>query len=241
MNVRTNRMKKITAATFNIFHCEDFRREKIDFDAFAEYISSFEADIIGLNEVHGKGEHPDYDAQTEILAEKLGYYGYFGKATEIEGANPFGNAVLTRLPVKKCVTVPIPDPETPAYDGYYETRCVIAMELADPELTVLVTHFGLNPDEQENAVKTVLSVIPNGSCVFMGDLNARPDAPVLAPIKARLKDTAPDEKLYTFPSNAPYRKIDYIFVSEDIRVNGVKVPDRVLSDHCPFIAELELL
>lgn len=74
----------------------------------------------------------------------------------------------------------------------------------------------------------------------MGDLNARPDAPVLAPIKARLKDTAPDEKLYTFPSNAPDRKIDYIFVSEDIKVNGVKVPDRVLSDHCPFIAELEL-
>lgn len=234
---------KIKVSSYNIFHCEDFYNEKIDFDAFAKVIKEMDTDVIGLNEVHGEGEDIEYDEQAEILGKKLGYNYYFAKATEIDGNNPFGNAILTRLPVKECVTIPIPDPDPQGYDGYYETRCVLKMVTAtDPEVTFLITHFGLNPDEQENAVKVIIENIPEGRCVFMGDLNVKPDNSVLDPIRALLNDAAGDKSMvpFTFQSDKPDRKIDYIFASPDIKVNWFKVEDIVLSDHKPVSAELEI-
>ncbi len=235
-------MKTLKIATFNIQHCENFNTEKIDFDAYADYIRSLDADIIGLNEVRGKGARSDYEAQASILAEKTGYDFYFAKATEIGKGNPYGNAVLTRLKIKNAETVPIPDPAVPACDGYYETRCLLKLTLEDPALTVLITHFGLNPDEHENAVKTIAANIPAGSCILMGDLNVTPDNAVLDPVRALLKDSAAaaDDALLSFPSDAPDRKIDYIFVSGNIVVKDVFVPDVILSDHRPMRADIEL-
>lgn len=234
---------KLKVTTYNIYHCEDFHREVIDFDAFAKVIKDFNSDVVGMNEVHDKGSHKDYDEQAEILGKKIGYNYYFAKATELDGGNPFGNAMLSRLPIKECVTIPIPDPDPKGYDGYYETRCVLKMVTAtEPEVTFLITHFGLNPDEQENAVKVILENIPEKRCVFMGDLNVRHDDKMLDPIRAVLKDTSDfSETLQlTFPSDKPNRKIDYIFVSDDIKVNSFKSEPIVLSDHLPVSAEIEV-
>lgn len=232
---------KLKVTSYNILHCEDFLKEKIDYDAFAEAIKNMNPDVIGMNEVHGEGNIEEYKEQAEILGKKLGYNYYFAKACVLDGGNPFGNAMLSRLPVKSCVTVPIPDPDPRGYDDYYETRCLLKMVTAtDPEITFLITHFGLNPDEQENAVKVILENIPENRCVFMGDLNVRPDNAMLDPIRARLKDAAGGEVPLTFPSDKPDRKIDYIFVSDDIKVDSFWVEDLILSDHRPVSAEIEV-
>lgn len=232
---------KLKVASFNILHCEDYLKEKIDFDAFAELISSLDADVVGLNEVHGNGDWEEYEPQAEILGAKTGYNGFFAKATELDGTNPFGNAVLTRKAIRSVEVIPIPDPEPKKYDGYYETRCVLKMKIENPDFTVLITHFGLNPDEQENAVNTILANLEEERCVLMGDLNVRPDDKALLPIRERMVDTASasDEALLSFPSDAPDRKIDYIFTSRDIKTLKVEVPDKVLSDHLPITAEIE--
>lgn len=234
---------KIKVSSYNILHCEDFLREEIDFDAFAKAIQEINPDVIGMNEVHGEGDLEEYTEQAEILGKKTGYNYYFAQATVLDGENPFGNAMLSRLPVKECVTIPIPDPDPQGYDGYYETRCVLKMVTAtDPEITFLITHFGLNPDEQENAVKVVLENITDKRCVLMGDLNVKPDASILAPVCERLKDAAGNGSMtpFTFPSDKPNRKIDYIFVSKDIKINWFKAENIVLSDHKPVSAEIEV-
>ena len=234
----------IKAVTFNIQHCENFLTDNIDFDAFAEKILSFDADVIGLNEVRGKGTRVDYQAQAAILAEKTGYKYYFAKATEIGAGNPYGNAVLTRLPVKRCETVPIPDPDPRGYDGYYETRCILKITLQEPEVTFLITHFGLNPDEHENAVKTVLDNLGDGNTVLMGDLNVTPDSPIIARIREKMTDAAtmaePGDPLLSFPSDAPDRKIDYIFTRGNITVKSCRIVPGILSDHLPLEAEMEI-
>ena len=106
---------------------------------------------------------------------------------------------------------------------------------------MLVTHFGLNLDEQENAVKAVLENIEPEKCILMGDFNISPDNEVLLPIRARMKDAADafDAPKFSYPSDNPRSKIDYIFVTPDIEVISADIPELVVSDHRPHIAEIK--
>ena len=227
--------------TFNTQHCLNYLEQKIDFDVMAEAICACDPDIVGLNEMRGEGKHPDYTEQVKTLAEKTGMpYYYFARAIDSSEGGPSGNGFLSKFPIAHAETVIIPDPVPPKYNGYYETRCVLRAELENG-VTVLVSHFGLNPDEAENAVATVLSNLAKEKCVFMGDLNLRPDDAILSPIRAKMKDTADlfeGEKL-SFPSNTPRMKIDYIFVSPDATVLSADIPAIVASDHRPHVAEIK--
>lgn len=230
--------------SFNTQHCLNYITRKIDFPRMAEVIRESGADIIGLNEMRGAGEHPEYTAQTETLADILGFHCYFAKAIDVNGNNPYGNGLLSRYPILSAETVRIPDPEPKRYNGYYESRCVLKARIDTPagEMTVLVTHFGLNPDEAENAVGTVLMNLERESCVLMGDFNLTPESPVLKPIRAELFDTAElfSSELLSFPSDVPDRKIDYIFTSRDLKVTEADIPAVVASDHRPHTATVEL-
>lgn len=150
--------------------------------------------------------------------------------------------MLTKKAIKSVQVIPIPDPEPKTGTDLYETRCLLKLELTEPELTVLITHFGLNRDEHINCVKTVLSNCTTEKCVFMGDLNVRPDNDVLKPIFEVFKDTAAagGKELLSFPSYEPNRKIDYIFVTPDIKILNFEIPNKPLSDHLPVTAEVEV-
>lgn len=233
---------KFKAVSFNVCHFENYLTGKIDYDAFADVIKAFDTDIVGLNEVRGNGIRDDYEPQADIMSEKTGYSAYFAKATDIDGCNPYGNGVLTRMKIKECSTIPIPDPEPKAYDGYYETRCILKISLCDPDVTFFITHFGLNPDEQQNAVNTLLSSVEGENVVIMGDMNVLPDSHILDPLRRRFTDSASvtDKALLTFPSDKPEGKIDYIFTGSAVRTLSVEVPELILSDHRPIIATFEI-
>ena len=125
------------------------------------------------------------------------------------------------------------------YDGWYLDLKELLLENG---LTVLATHFGLNPDEHENAVNTVIKHITDTKCILMGDFNVSPDNPVLAPIKAKMKDTGDlfNSTKLSWPSDKPTIKIDYIFVSPDIEVVSADIPSLIASDHRPHIAEIKI-
>lgn len=233
---------KIRVMSFNILHCEVYKQNRIDFDAFANAIRESGADIIGLNEVRGMGSREDYRAQAQILAEKTGFYYYFAKAIDVGGENPYGNALLSRFPVLHAETVMIPDPVL-RIGGGFETRCLLKAQLDVPGgLTVLVTHFGLHESEQKNAVQTVIANLEAQKLILMGDFNVYPDDKILLPIRERLNDAAAlfRQPLCSFPSDAPDRKIDYIFVSPAVRLLSADIPAVVLSDHRPHNAEIEI-
>ena len=225
--------------TFNTQHCLDYINRKIDFALMGKAIESQGADIVGLNEMFDNSSLEEYDKQTEKIAKTttLSHF-FFAKAID-DPCGEYGNGILSRYPIISAESIPIPDPNPRAYNGYYETRCVLKAVLENG-LTVLVTHFGLNPDEQENAVKTVLENITATKCILMGDFNATPNEDVIAPIKAKMKDTADlfAEPKLSFPSDKPEIKIDYIFVSPDIEVLSADIPEIVASDHRPHVAEI---
>lgn len=228
--------------TFNVLHCMNYITRKIDFEIMADAIKNCGADIVGLNEMRDKGIHPEYEAQAQKLSELTGLENYyFAKATYFTDEGPYGNAFLSRIPIVGVEKILVPDPDPKTGTRYYETRCLIKAKL-EGGITVIVTHFGLNEDEQENAVKTVLENLEDEKCILMGDLNVLPDSELLKPIRERMKDTAEafSEPLLSFPSNNPDRKIDYIFVSKDIEVVSADIPAIVASDHRPHVAEVNI-
>ena len=227
---------------FNTQHCLNYREQRIDFPLMADTVKSFDPDIVGLNEMYDEGPDPRFGPQVRILSELTGMpHCYFAEAITINGENPYGNGLLSKLPIRRAETVPVPDPNPRKGTGYYESRCLLKAEL-EGGVTVLVIHFGLNADEQENAVKTILENLKEEKCILMGDFNVTPEDPVLAPIRARMKDTAVafDCPKMSWPSDAPTMKIDYIFVSPDIEVLSADIPALVASDHRPYVAEVEL-
>lgn len=229
--------------SYNTQHCLNFVTQEIDYDIIVDTIQRCGADVVGLQEIRDEGTDPAFVAQTKIIAERLGFYYYFAKAIDVGENNPYGIALVSRYPILSTEKVFIPDPQVRKYDGYYETRVLLKAVIdVGGVLNVLVSHFGLNPDEHENAVRTVISNLPKERCVLMGDFNMEPDNPILNPIMQRLYDTAQNfaSPKLSFPSDTPTVKIDYIFVSEDIKVQYADIPEIVSSDHRPHIATIEL-
>lgn len=234
--------REIKIMTFNIQHCEHYIEHKINFNTIAEAVKNSGADIVGLNEVRGKGISTEYENQTGILSELTGLENqYFAKAIDFDGVNPYGNALLTRYALKSAETIVIPDPAPKTGCAYYETRCILKAKLEN-SLTVMVVHFGLNEDEQKNAVDMIIKNMETEKCILMGDFNVTPDNAVLNPIRERMKDAADcfEGALFSFPSDRPDRKIDYIFATPDIKIIKADIPDMTVSDHRPHTAVISI-
>lgn len=227
--------------TFNIqsgFRHPD--NDVLDLDFCAKVIEKYSPDIVGLNEVHKGG---DYGDQVKEIAEKLGYhYYYFGEAI-FRWENSYGNAFMSKYPIKNVETIIIPDPVEKNDYEYFETRCIVkAVVDCGSDVTFMVSHFGLAKQERINAVSTICDILgekPEKS-VIMGDYNMNPDHEYLVPIYNIMKDTDRGEKMLTFPADAPVEKLDYIFVSDDIKINDAYVAPEIGSDHCAYITEVEL-
>jgi endonuclease/exonuclease/phosphatase family metal-dependent hydrolase len=228
--------------TFNTQHCLNYKERYIVVDLMARTLLDQDADIVGLNEMRGAGEHPEYTDQTGTLSALTGLtHWFFAPAIHVKGGGPYGNGLLSKLPILHAEIIPIPCPEVRRGTGYYEPRCLLKAKL-EGEITVLVCHFGLNDDEAERAVETVLAHASETRCILMGDFNLTPDSSILDPIRAKMKDTAAyfEEPQLSFPSDAPTRKIDYLFVSPDVEVISAEIPPIVASDHRPYTATVNL-
>ena len=225
--------------TFNTQHCVNHLEKRVDYDIIAKEILECGADIVGLNEMFSSGGI--YPNQTEKLAKLTGIESYFfAEAIKDFSEGPYGNGLLSKYRIVKSDTIKIPDPSPRLYNGYYETRCVLRAELENG-YTVLVCHFGLNPDEQENAVKTILDNLTPKKCILMGDFNLTPSSPILDPIKEKMKDASYGfcQDTPTWPSDNPEIKIDYIFVSRDLSVEWARVSEKIASDPRAHVAKIK--
>ncbi len=242
-------------ATYNISHCQDMSDNHnndapVNIPKMAEFIKSFDADIVSLNEVYMRSSNENFDRQAEKIME-ITEHPYFAQAVgEDLGWTVIGNALLSRLPILESfevpVLVPTEDEKRPNENDWYEDRVILGAKLqaGEREILLLATHFGLNGLEQERIVKAVCEIIDNAKkpIILMGDFNALPHCEALAPIYERLVSAAEEmnNNDFTFASFKPDRTIDYIFVSKDIKVECFEVKKDILSDHRPCVAKVTL-
>ena len=221
-----------------------------DLDALAEVIRRQNPDFVTLNEVDvftnrtGKDVHQACD-----LAEKLGMEWHFSKAIDRDGGE-YGDAVLSKYPILEKRSYRLPcAAEQPGED---RALCVIRVQIDGKDLYVASTHLDhLSGDAsrlvQANEIRRIRDTELDGDLILAGDLNAIPSSNVIATMTSFLTNTGPIDQ-YTFPSDDPSRKIDYIMYApiehfgvqnctvvsrSDQQVDGVDA-----SDHRPVVADI---
>ncbi len=180
-----------------------------------------------------------------------------------------GQAVLSRRPIVSAERVVLIKPlDKPFfYNALYLDRLVqvVKIEIEDKTLIVLNVHLeAFGHETRERQAQTVLDIYrtykDDYPVILLGDFNCLPpdaeqkenfiDEPGIdyhydKTINFFLneKSLKPAElNTFTFPSNKPTRKLDYIFYNhKKITLVNTYAPEIVSSDHLPVIMEFSLL
>jgi endonuclease/exonuclease/phosphatase family metal-dependent hydrolase len=174
------------------------------------------------------------------LADALGMEG-------VTSHRPFSrvrNGVLYRAPWR----VTELDVRKLSREGRTLRRGFVAAHLWQPgvRLTAVSVHLGLSDRERERHARelTDLLSVVEGPTVLGVDLNEGPAGAAARWIAGRFYDSfgqAGEGSGETFPAEQPTARIDFLFVSDELKVERSWVPDSgPVSDHRPVVADAEL-
>jgi endonuclease/exonuclease/phosphatase family metal-dependent hydrolase len=229
----------IRVMTYNIHQgiSADFQ---VNLDAIAETIAAQNPDIIVLNEVNRARPNYGLIDTLPLIANRLGMDYVFGANYP---DNQYGNAILTRAPILESNNTHYRAETT-------ETRGVLRAVIDSPigKVTIYGTHLDHISGAKNVRAQQVAEFLQIWNkapySILMGDLNAEPGKPELQAIyQAGWVDAlrvAGKDDAFTFwdPTPTPGRRIDYIFVTPDLRVIRADVIQTRASDHLPVIAEI---
>jgi endonuclease/exonuclease/phosphatase family metal-dependent hydrolase len=255
----------VRMATYNI-HAGAGQDNVYDLERTAAAISSLRADVVGLQEVdvHWGARSQWQDTATE-LANRLDMYVAFApiySLDPVKDGDPrreYGVAVLSKFPLLSVENHDItrlstqdPNPVPAPAPGFLEA----VIRAKGVPTHVYVTHLDYRGDPTVRAMQVedtrrIMAQDPPGEPqVLLGDFNADPSAPELAPLWTWLDDAwgvaqvRRGEPGLTYPATTPVKRIDVIAPSAGITVPLAEVPDTNLattaSDHRPVVATLLL-
>ncbi|SNT65300.1 Metal-dependent hydrolase, endonuclease/exonuclease/phosphatase family [Asanoa hainanensis] len=174
-----------------------------------------------------------------LLAERLDLPFRFAPAADAV----WGDAVLTRLPVRRTATSRLRAVGAPTG----AQALGVVLDVGGTEVAVVSTHLQPPPDGGPVSQAREVAAFARGLAagrplVVGGDLNTQPgDAAFAAFTEAGLVDGfAAHRPLLTSPADAPREQIDHLLVSPGISVTEVVAPRTEASDHLPVAATLQL-
>ena len=213
------------------------------------------ADIVGLQEVDVHWDaRSDFRDQASDLARALHMWVFFAPIYDLPPNNPgeprrqYGVAVLSKHPIVRTENHEItrlstqePNPVPKPAPGFAEAVVLVRGVLVH----VYATHLDYRPEPQVRELQVadtlrIMGTDPRGAAqLLLGDFNAGPAAPELAPLWTLVHDawTGPDPGP-TYPAEAPATRIDYVTGSPRVTVTGARVLDTLASDHRPVVADL---
>ena len=231
--------RRLRVASYNV-HCCVGTDGRYDVERIAGVIRELASDVVALQEVESPfGEHGESD-QLSHLARSAGFARAIAGPTLVRGRGPFGNAILSRLPVRAIRRVDLSVARR-------EPRGALDVDLECDGLVVrmIASHFGLRSEERALQWRLVFAALDNDctpTTIVLGDFNHWwwRDR-LLQGIEARLGKTPAPR---TFPSRRPIFALDRLWVQPRtalVSVHSVRTAlTRIASDHLPLRAELAL-
>ncbi|MEV8448966.1 endonuclease/exonuclease/phosphatase family protein [Streptomyces parvus] len=242
----------LRVATYNI-HAGAGMDGVFDLDRQTAELRSLNADVIGLQEVDRHwGSRSEWQDLAGELARRLRMYVSFAPIYSLDPAEPggpraeYGVAVLSRHRIVSAENHEItrlstqdPNPVPAPAPGFGEA----VVRVRGLPVHVYVTHLDYRPDPAVRVAQVAdtrrIMAKDRGPKILLGDLNAEPAAPELAPLWRELTDADPDAP--TFPAQDPVKRIDFVAVSKDrAGVRRAWVPESLASDHRAVVADLLL-
>lgn len=224
-----------TVATYNVHRCIG-RDGRFDPGRVLAVLAELDADVVALQELL-------WDPQEALhlldnFATALNYHAIPGP-TLLRGDGHYGNAILTRLPVRSvsCVDISVPKREL-------RGALDVVLANAHQDLRVIATHLGLGPGERRKQMRQLLGRLGDNCdipTVFMGDINewfmwGRP----LRWLHAYFGYTPAPA---TYPARFPFLALDRIWTKPSTQMTELTAFDspmaRAASDHLPLRAVIK--
>lgn len=207
--------------------------------AVADLIESANADIVALQEVNrGWDLSAGIDLFAYLRWRLPQYHAVYGPMDTVL----YGNVILSRYPITDSGTGVFTRTSSVLARGY------VWATVAAPggPLLVTSTHFTAYEgyDEERTAQADAYAAFwaKRPRSVLAGDYNSHPeDASIARLIAAGLVDAPASVGLgkeFTYSSGDPHQRIDYIFVSPDLRAVSARILDGTASDHRPVFVVL---
>ena len=225
-------------ATYNIHRCIGIDGRH-DADRVARVIQSLGADIVGLQEVDARYHVEDGDDQAEYLAGATGMTAISGPAL-VRHSGTYGNAVLTRWPVKGVRRLEI------GVAGR-EPRAVLDtdIDVGGFDLRVIVTHFGLRRPERRLQTEMLVRMLGprrDGCTILLGDFNEW--APIGHTLRRLHAELGRSRGVLSFPSPLPVLPLDRIWVRPSSALVRLAAHRdrlaRLASDHLPVVGVVRM-
>ena len=213
-------------------------------DHWKDFLLAANADVIGLQEVK------DDDPERNIIGflTELGYKSVFARTEQFWDDKWYrhGPAIFSKFPIVKS--------EKYLIDEKDERAAACAdIDVNGTIVHVFSTHLKHTHQkpskEQESQVARLIRKLPSERVIVMGDFNATPDSATINKMKEMLVDTDPT----SLPTWSKYpegckvcnpqaidTRLDYIFVSKDLKSSSFKVGESKGSDHLPISVEVEI-
>lgn len=198
----------------------------------AEAVRALEVDILILNETRYLGLHLYRFARRLRMATAAG--------TGL--IRPVPNAVLVRPPwrIVRHEKVVFPRTRRTVRRG----AVIAVVGRAGTRVHTAAVHLGLSGPERIEHARVLTDLVAGRHPLLVGgDLNEGPEGPAAGWIGERYWDAHVPEAVPTFPSTAPRARIDYLFVSDGVRVERLVLGGpglAPLSDHLPVVADVSV-
>lgn len=216
-----------------------------DLKRTGDVLAESDADIIGIQEIDKHwSSRSEFKDQTKWLAEYLGMHYTFGAnldrdpLEEGEQRRQYGTAVLSKYPI-----IDHENQLLTSSDREQRGLLKTTINIKGNHLHFFNTHLGLSSEERQVQAAEIMEIAneKKGPLIIVGDLNAAPDTDEIETISAKFNDSfAEQNNDYTFPSDDPYIRADYIFYSAELKNKKAEVIHTSVSDHLPIIAEFML-
>lgn len=248
----------LRVATYNI-HAGAGTDNVFDLDRQVAALRALDADVIGLQEVDVRwGDRSEWRDLAAELGRRLRMHVSFAPIYSLDPVVPgdprreFGVAVLSRYRIVSAenhdltrLSTQDPNPVPAPAPGFGE----VVLKVRGLPVHVYATHldYRADPSVRVAQVADTRRIMAEDQRterrpvrqILLGDFNAPPTAPELAPLWKELTDIEPGGP--TYPAQDPVQRIDYVAVSKDtVRVRSAAVAETLASDHRPVVADLLL-
>lgn len=223
----------LRVAAFNI-HSGRGRDRRSDLTRTAAVFST-PPDLLGLNEVRGTWHESLGRNQGAELGMKWGMQSAFIPTERRWWHDHFGNAMLTRVPIRQIHRLPLAGLRGKAF----RTATLVQFEFQNRFVQVLSVHVDSQSD-RERQLQAVLALFTGlqAPAILLGDLNSDREDPQLQALLAR-PDVVDPLKDAPGGGNRGRLPIDWI-LARGFRSRSGQFIVNEASDHPAVVAELEL-